>query len=149
MSRAKYQVLVIPYMVKSNSLYFAVLKRSDSQSWQFIAGGGEGDETPCEAAKRESYEEAGIDILSRYIKLDCTSTVPVFNFSESSNWPSDLYVIPEYCFAVEVQSKLFISDEHLEYNWVNYEDASKILKWDSNRTALWEVMARFKADDLK
>jgi dATP pyrophosphohydrolase len=32
-----------------------------------------------------------------------------------------------------------ISKEHIEYKWVNYEEAVKMLKWDSNKNALWEL----------
>ena len=40
--RAPYQVLIIPFRHTLAGLKFAVLKRSDSGSWQFVSGGGEG-----------------------------------------------------------------------------------------------------------
>lgn len=56
MARAKYQVLVIPYIIKNESIKYAVYHRSDMEIWQFIAGGGEDGETPLQSAKREAYE---------------------------------------------------------------------------------------------
>ena len=39
--RAPFQILAIPYRYKNGIPYFCVLRRSDSNLWQFIAGGGE------------------------------------------------------------------------------------------------------------
>lgn len=51
MSRASYQVLVIPYHLgASGRLEFAIFRRADSGYWQGIAGGGEEGETPLETA---------------------------------------------------------------------------------------------------
>ncbi len=58
--RAPFQVLVIPFRRTGTVPEFAVLKRSDASYWQFVAGGGENDETPAQAATRETEEEIGI-----------------------------------------------------------------------------------------
>jgi len=42
--RALLQVLVIPFRRTESTLKFAVLKRSDADYWQFVAGGGENGE---------------------------------------------------------------------------------------------------------
>ena len=39
-----------------------------------------------------------------------------------------------------------LSDEHPEYRWLKYDEAHKMLKWDSDRTALWELNERLKRD---
>lgn len=41
MSRAKYQVLVIPYYVENEMIHYCLFHRSDMDVWQFIAGGGD------------------------------------------------------------------------------------------------------------
>lgn len=62
----------------------------------------------------------------------------------------ECFVIPEYVFAVEVRNKsLRLSHEHIEYNWVTYENAWAMLKYDSNRTALWELNRRIELGMLK
>ena len=51
--RAPFQILAIPYKVVDSSIFYCVFHRSDFDQWQFIAGGGEDDESPVQAAKRE------------------------------------------------------------------------------------------------
>jgi len=122
---------------------YDAFKRTDGGYWQFIAGGGEVDETPLEAARREALEEAGILPDSRYILLDSRSTIPVVDVTGEFTWGNDVFVIPEYAFGVKVDhSILNLSKEHTEYKWVGYEEAMAMLKWDSNKNALWELNTR-------
>jgi hypothetical protein len=37
-----------------------------------------------------------------------------------------------------------LSDEHTEYRRVVYEDATALLRWDSNKIALWELNERLQ-----
>ena len=54
-------------------------------------------------------------------------------------------VIPEYSFAVMMDSIILkLSHEHTEYEWVDYETAIKRLRYDSNKTALWELDNKIK-----
>ena len=70
-TRAPFQVLVYPYRrVDDGAFEYALLRRSDAGYWQAVAGGGEDDETPLEAARREAYEEAGIPPGSPFLQLD-------------------------------------------------------------------------------
>ncbi|RAN74917.1 NUDIX pyrophosphatase, partial [Bacillus sp. SRB_28] len=38
---------------------------------------------------------------------------------------------------------------HSEYKWVTYEEAREILKWDSNRVAIWELHQRLIRESSK
>ena len=59
-------------------------------------------------------------------------------------------VIPEYSFAVMLDSiSLILSHEHTEYEWVDYETAMKRLRYDSNKTALWELDNKIKLGILR
>ncbi len=147
MARAKYQVLVIPYYIEDKIPQFCVFKRSDTEIWQFIAGGGEDEDSSIiESARREAFEEAGIPIKCDYFKLDSCCSIPADCFKNAeAMWGEECFVIPEYAFAVKVESKsLTLSNEHVEYHWVTYERARAILKYDSNRTALWELKRRIE-----
>ena len=117
-----------------------MLHRADFDQWQFIAGGGEDDETPIEAAKRETFEESGVR-TDKWIHLTSLSYIPVTVISEQrrQHWDKDTYVIPEYSFGFECQKDIQLSHEHTECVWLTYEEALKKLKWDSNRTALFEL----------
>jgi len=80
--------------------------------------------------------------------LDSRATVPKEGFAAAASWDQELYVIPEYCFAIHVtDSVIALSDEHTEVRWVPYEQAFRLLKWDSNRNALWELNERLKKED--
>jgi len=143
--RAPFQVLIIPFRRGANGYEFAVLRRSDTGWWQFVAGGGEDDETPVQAAQREISEETGLADRG-LMKPDSCNTVPKDAFADAEAWGPDIYVVPEYCFAVDAgDNELVLSSEHTGLRWVSYDEASRLLKWDSNRNALWELRERLKA----
>ncbi len=144
MTRAPFQVLVLPYRHIQDSILYAIFCREASTGgyWQGIAGGGEVGETPLEAAKREAREEASVDPNSKFIALDTRAMIPRYYFSDR-DWDPDILVIPEYSFAVHVtDEELSCSEEHTEYCWLDYEQATELLHWDSNKTALWELNQR-------
>jgi len=146
MARAPFEVLVYPYRkVHDGTFEYALLKRSDAGYWQAIAGGGEDDETPLEAAKREAYEEAGIPTDSDFLQLDTRGSIPVTEFRDSYLWGDVLYVIPQYCFGVLVSDHpILLSCEHTDYRWLTYDEASLRLTYDGDRTALWELEKRLR-----
>jgi len=146
MARAPFQVLVYPYhKVRNGQIEYALMKRSDAGYWQGIAGGGEDAEKPLDAAKRETFEESGIPSTSDFMQLDTIEPVPVTEFRDSHLWGDYVYVIPQYCFGVTSQNiQITISREHTEYRWFTYEQAHKLLKYDGNKTALWELNQRLK-----
>ena len=144
--RAPFQILAIPYRLKGGTPEFCVFHRSDFDQWQFISGGGEDDETPIEAARREIFEEGGVT-PDKIIKLTSMCHIPTDIFPDKylSYWPSDTFVVPEYSFAFECSGDITLSHEHTECVWLSYEDARAKLMWDSNRTALYELKRKLEA----
>lgn len=70
------------------------------------------------------------------------TTIPVANVG-NYEWPEGVFVLPEYSFGVEVFSKeLKIGKEHSDYKWLPYERAKELLKYDSNKSTLWELNQR-------
>jgi len=56
-------------------------------------------------------------------------------------------VIPEFCFGIEmVDTEIRLSNEHSEFRWLPYRSALRQLRWDSNRTALWELDLRLRRE---
>ena len=145
MGRSPIQILVFPYRVPADGeIRYAVFRRADAGYRQAIAGGGEDDETPLDAARRESFEEASIPADSRFIMLDSFSTVPAVGIA-GLIWGEKTLVVPQYCFGVEVTDEnLKLSHEHIEYAWLMYDEAHGILHWDSNKNALWELDVRLR-----
>ncbi|HEY4403124.1 MAG TPA: NUDIX pyrophosphatase [Xanthobacteraceae bacterium] len=147
MARAPLQILVLPFRYAADGcIEYAILRRHDHADacWQGVAGGAELGESAMEAARREMAEEAGISVNARLLPLDAIGSVPACEFRERDLWGPDLYVVTEHAFGVCIEDgqAITISNEHTEYRWVSYEEAAKLLRWDSNRTALWELNER-------
>lgn len=139
-------MLVIPFLESSDGLRFGLFRREDAGYWQGIAGGGEADETPLEAAHREAAEEAGIGSDAEFVALDARATVPVVAVTGEFTWGPDVLVIPEFAFgARSTDERLRLSHEHSEYRWFDLDGAVDAVQWDSNRTALWELNHRLQA----
>ena len=143
--REPYQILAIPYRIVDGTPLFCIFRRADGSYWQFIAGGGENGETPIEAAKRETIEEIGVK-PNNIKQLTCIAYVPAEVIAESrrQHWDKNVYVIPEYSFAFECDSEPTLSNEHTEYKWLTYDEARKLLQWDSNKVAMYEINSIIK-----
>ena len=144
--RAPLQVLVILYKKEKDEILYGIGLRSTRNIWQFVAGGGEDKETPIEAAVRELREETSINIKKEdLIVLDSKATIPVVNVTGTYTWGKDVFVVPEYVFAVNATNfQIKLSNEHTEFKWLKYDKAMDILTYDSNKTALWELNERLK-----
>ena len=141
--RLPHQVLGFPYKKEKDGSYlYGIFQRnSDKEIWQGIAGGVESfDKSYLEAFKREAYEEANIDKNSKVIELKSMCTIPVPKITKNFIWGEETLLIYEHSFGVEVQNQIIkLSKEHKKMKWLSYEDALKILTYDSNKNALWEL----------
>ena len=83
----------------------------------------------------------------KWVALKSLSYIPAAAVSEKhrQHWSQDTYVIPEYAFGFECQEDIRLSHEHTEFVWLPYDEAIKKLKWDSNRTAVYELNCRLEA----
>ena len=144
--RAPFQILAVPYRFIKGELCFCVFRRADSDIWQFIAGGGENNEKPSDAALREIKEETGVT-AEKLTELKSVAFVPAEIVTETmrAHWDKNIFVIPEYSFAFECNADPTISREHSEYQWLPYDVARKLLKWDSNKVAMYEAMCRLNS----
>ncbi len=77
----------------------------------------------------------------------CYIPTNIFPKRYLDNWPEDMYVIPEYAFAFECKDVIELSHEHTRYVLLNYKEAQAKLKWDSNKTALYELNCRLLAKE--
>ncbi len=140
--RAPFQILAIPFR-KNPELQFCVFHRSDPDNCQFIAWGGENDETAVDTAIREIREETGVNV-EKVIKLKSMSYIPANAISDKHRelWGNKIFVIPEYTFGFEFDGDMILSHEHVGYEWLKYNEAMIKLTWDSNKTALYELNCR-------
>jgi dATP pyrophosphohydrolase len=135
------QVLIIPYKICNEEIKYCIFKRKDMKIWQWIAGGAESfDKDILETAKRELWEETQIKDGIEIEQLELITKIPVVNIVKEFKWGKDIFYADEYAFSVNIADKeIKLSSEHEEYEWMNYEDARKLLKYDSNKSALWEL----------
>jgi dATP pyrophosphohydrolase len=152
MARAPLQVLVLPFRHRADGrIEYAVFRRADhvDDCWQGLAGGAEAGESAEQAARREMMEEAGIAADAPLIALDAIAGIAVDQFDEHEQWGPEVYIVIERAFAARVPDEFSIamSREHTAYRWLSYEEAVKLLKWDSNKTALWELNERLRRGD--
>jgi len=147
MTRAPLQVIVIPFRKCDGKRFeYAVFHRADTPMWHFVSGGAEDSETASEAARREAFEEAAIPASNKWVALDSKASVPRSAFASATHWPTSLFVVPEHAFSVDVTNHtIVLSHEHDEVRWLSFPDAAKLLTWDSNRVALWELNERLTA----
>jgi dihydroneopterin triphosphate diphosphatase len=150
MARAPLNVLVFPFRrTAAGAIEYAIFRRADDEDdcWQGVAGGAEIGETLEEAARREFFEETGVAAPTRWIALDSIASVPAEVFGDSHGWAPDVYVVIERAFGAELPptQAITLSAEHTCCSWLSFGEASKLLHWDSNRTALWELNRRLVA----
>ena len=143
--RNPYQILLIPFSLFKKELYVYIFKRSNGGWWQFVSGGGEDEESIAETVLRELEEETGIRIDGELIELQAIASIPVSAFNDKFiHFKNDTYVIPEYSFAVNIEQSLIqLSNEHSSFRFVKAKDAYKLLRYDSNKTALFELEQLF------
>jgi len=140
--RQPHQILAFPYKKQSDGtyLYGIFCRTGKTERWQGIAGGVEEGESWLEACKREANEEANISYNADVIELKSISTMPVVNVVKDFIWGEDTYLIYEHCFGIDATNEdIKLSHEHSKIEWLSYEEAKKLLTWDSNRNALWEL----------
>jgi dATP pyrophosphohydrolase len=149
-------VLVLPFARRPDGPRYAVFRRSDDGFGQPVSGGVEDGEDDLTAARRELAEETGLTGLPLY-RLDMTSGVEKTCFAAHLHWPADLYVVPKHYFATDAampavtgtsQLDVVLSDEHSGMAWLPYAEAHPALRYDDDRTALWELDARLRTGDL-
>ena len=144
------QVLVFLYRKNENGVYeYCIFYRNKLNFWQGLSGGVENNETLIETVKREVFEETGIRVNDIY-QLSSVSSIPVLDVTDEFYWGKNVYVAFEYSFGVFIDSyDIKLSSEHNEYKWFLFEEAYDKLKYDSNRTALWELNQRLLNNDIK
>ena len=60
------------------------------------------------------------------------------------SWGPETFVVHQHAFGVDVSEdgNVALSNEHSELRWLEIEAAAQLLRYDSNRTALWELNER-------
>lgn len=147
MGRAPFQVLILPHRPTPQGVEYAVFLRADGPMWQSVSGGGEGAETPLQAAVRELWEETGLD--APLSPLAAREMIPASVFAASAEWGPSVTEIPQHAFAAACPAgtEIVLSEEHHAVAWLPLEAALQRLTWPSNQAALRELAARLAAGE--
>ena len=142
MTRRPQQVHIFLFRKRHETYEYALFQRADTPfCWQGVCGGLEDSETLEEGARREIFEEAGIDTYAPLYPLESISYLPDYLFSETDRafWGKDIAVIPMYFFAMPWQGAIQLSEEHTDYKWLSYQQAYELMCFQDQQIALYEL----------
>lgn len=120
------------YKKSDDGIKYLLLKRSEMKEpypgiWQIVTGRFENNEKAYETALREVKEETGLIPVKSYV-------APKINeFYTPHN--DKIYLIPVFVVCVE-DDKVILSNEHTQYEWVEFETAYKKIHWFSQKENL-------------
>ncbi len=114
-----------------NDPRFLILKRNHNKIyehlWQGVAGKIEKGETAWQTAVRELKEETGLDPYRMFVADH------ISKFYEVKGDRINLVPV----FGIEVNSKdVILSEEHIEYKWVDFNEARNTLAWNGQKEGL-------------
>ncbi|MDO8263373.1 MAG: dihydroneopterin triphosphate diphosphatase [Gallionella sp.] len=136
-------VLVVIYTANLDVL---LLERSDHPGyWQSVTGSREAGETLRDTAIREVREETGLD-ASQYTLTDWRSQnvyeiYPHWRY----RYPPDITHNTEHVFGLQLQHPVAVQldpREHLNFQWLAWQDAAEKVFSPSNRAAILQLAER-------
>ncbi|MFZ2540662.1 MAG: dihydroneopterin triphosphate diphosphatase [Gallionella sp.] len=136
-------VLVVIYTASGDVL---LLERADHPGyWQSVTGSREADETLVETALREVREETGLD--ARHFPFSDWQSQNVYEIYPQwrYRYPSDITHNTEHVFGLQLPQAVDIqleAREHLNYQWLAWQDAAEKVFSPSNRAAILELSDR-------
>ncbi len=142
-------VLVVIYTSAGDVL---LLERADHPGyWQSVTGSRDGEETLTETALREVREETGLDVgmnASQYKLTDWQAQnvyeiYPHWRYRYSPGITRNT----EHVFGLQLPHQVDIQlapREHLNYQWLTWQDAAEKVFSPSNRAAILEIPQRLQ-----
>jgi dATP pyrophosphohydrolase len=115
------------------STEFLLLRRAGAETlypgmWQMITGRIESGEGAVEAARREIYEETGLQPGAILV----VPYVASFYFAQDDS----IHHVPVFAASVPGDAEVLLSAEHDAFAWLEYEEAWKRLVFPGHREGL-------------
>jgi 8-oxo-dGTP pyrophosphatase MutT (NUDIX family) len=118
-----------------NKIEVLVIKHRNGGHWSFPKGHVEGSETEHETAKREIFEETGIDVSF------------VTGFREMVSYSPKPRVIKDvvYFLAEALNHDFVMQEEELsQIRWININDAEKYLTYNNDKGLIFSARTALK-----
>lgn len=120
------------YAEENKKRNYLIIKRreKDGGFWQGVTGTVEEGELLTDCLTREIKEELGIE------KEDIAKISQIL---QTIQWKKQNgFVITEYVYAVKIDRKqeIWLSDEHVEYKWCDFDEAYNTLGKENNKNTL-------------
>jgi 8-oxo-dGTP pyrophosphatase MutT (NUDIX family)/RimJ/RimL family protein N-acetyltransferase len=115
------------YRNKYGFTEFILVKSEKDDHWGFPKGHMEENENEIDTAQREAYEETGLNI-----KI-------VDGFREETKYFISTYVLKKVAYFIGISNDTAVkiqTEEIDDYKWLVYEDAMKLLTYESDKNVL-------------
>jgi len=110
-----------------------LLLHYESGHWGFVKGNTEKDETAEETARRELKEETGID--AAFFVKDFKEKEEYFYKKEGKTVHKEVI----YFLAETKEKDVTLSEEHIGYKWLPFEEAMQLLTFSQSKEILKKV----------
>jgi len=114
------------------TLYLVLHYHTHDNYWEFPRGGVEKDESETQTALREIWEETGLKESDLKFVEGFRAAMHYFYTLEGTHRSKDAV----YFLAESKTDAIKLSAEHLEFKWLEYEDALKLFKFENARDVL-------------
>jgi dihydroneopterin triphosphate diphosphatase len=140
------QAVSVLVVIHSLDLQVLLLERTDfNEAWQSVTGSREGDELLEQTARREVFEETGIDTrLYQLRDWQQSHDFEIFEIWRHRYAPGTRHNT-EHVFSLEVPSTLDITlapGEHRRFKWVSWSQAAGMVFSPSNADAIRSLPER-------
>ena len=131
----------IIYRKRNGGFEVLLLKRAEPRGgfWSVVNGTLELDESIIESRERELFEETGIKEV-----LHWSNEINRFSFS----FKDCIMIVLVYGAEVGGNQKVVINDEHTEYQWISFEEAMLVVKFDDDKKGLRMCQERLMVNDI-
>ncbi len=126
------QRISIKGLVSKDHKVFMVKDRAGN--WEFPGGRIDFGETPEETLGREFKEELGVD------QIEIGEVIGIFSFTTEARGNDYHFIVVVYDCQADL-SKVSISDEHLEYAWVSFDQLDQYQMRNSYRQFFLKFLA--------
>ena len=137
----KIPISVLVLIHTKNKEILILKKKNDKDLWQSVTGSLNENETPIQAAKREVFEETGLNAENL---IDCEKKY-IFEIYEmwKHKYEEGTTHNTEHVFKLELDCKTNIKldeNEHSSYEWVSMVKAAEKVFSHTNRQAIFDLI---------